>query len=205
MVEVKEMPYSKKLESILSFTDLVKDFASRLVQTELGKEKLNELQTLWQYESEKIPENASDKEKYDIAYRNFISYWVDSNKFMVKHKGDVGRAKFMHEAVAAWKRKYAGSAFAVKTVWALAPKNAFRSLAKRLAYELQVFSPFTVAELTDRQMILNVQHCKITDESNDFCVMACQNIIPAWLEAQFKVRMVSNRQGASCTVKFAPF
>lgn len=210
MYDNKEMPYGEKLEGILGFQELLEDFAPRLVSEELGKEKMDELQGIWQKESELIPKDASDKDKYEIAYRNFLQNWVSAQNFMSTHKsqsGDAGGVKFMHEAIEAWKRKYALSAFWLKIMWRISPKNAFETLAKRLAYQLQVFSPFTISQLNGDRMTLAVAPCKILDvrKRNDFCVLACQNIIPSWLEAQFNVKMSSERQGTNCTVSFSPF
>ncbi len=205
MFEVAEMPYHEKLDRILGFNQLVEDFAPRLVREELGESKANLLHIIWSDESEPIPENASDKDKYEIAYRNFLEKWVSANNFMAKHKGEAGVQKFMHAAIAAWKRKYAGSALVLRIAWGIAPKFAFRTLGKRLAYQLQVFSPYTVSEFSNNRMVLKVTSCKIAGASTGFCVKACQNIVPAWLESQFNVNMNQNRQGNDCTVTFRPF
>ena len=207
MFELKEMPYIEKLDGILSFKNLVEDFAPRLVNQELGKNKSDELRRLWENESEKIPEDASYKDKYEIAYRNLLQNWVTANNFMGKYQGEDGTTKYMRAAVSAWKRKYAGSAFALRIIGGASKKTAFRILSKRLAYQLQVFSPFSVSEFDEDHMTLNVSSCKIVGvrKRNDFCLMACQNIIPVWLEGQFNVRMSHNPQGENCTVTFAPF
>jgi len=39
----------------------------------------------------------------------------------------------------------------------------------------------------------------------NFCSMACQNIIPSWLEAQFNLKMNLNQQGANCSAVFEAF
>ena len=133
--------------------------------------------------------------------------WVSANNFMGTHQGEAGTTKFMHAAIGAWKRKYARSAIPLKIAVKLSPKTAFRILAKRLAYQLQAFSPFSVTELKENRMVLTVTPCKILTDQNgsSFCVMACQNIIPSWLQAQFNMKMNLNRQGANCSAIFEPF
>jgi hypothetical protein len=207
MAKVKEMSYFEKFEGILDFAKLVEGFAPDLVRNELGKEKVEELRSIWETKRELIPKDASDKEKYEVAYRNFMNSWVNANKFMGEHQGDAGTAKFMQAAISAWKTKYARSAPLLRVEWALSPKSAFRVLAKKLAYQLQVFSPFSVAELTENRLVLSVTPCKILTDQNggSFCTMACQNIIPSWLQAQFNVKMNLKRQGANCTAIFEPF
>ncbi len=207
MIEVKKMTSIEKLNGILGFEKLVEEFSLHLVRNELGKEEAEELQSTWQKTFQPIPQNASDEEKYEIAYKNFLQNWVAANNFMGKYQGEDGTKKFMHAAIEAWKRKYSRNALALKIIWAFSPKYAFQVLTKKLAYELQIFSPFTVTEMNKERLVLDVTPCKIAEAQRDssFCVMACQNIIPAWLEAQFNVNMSQNRQGTNCTVSFTPF
>ncbi|HIJ08567.1 TPA: hypothetical protein HA274_04405 [Candidatus Bathyarchaeota archaeon] len=206
MYELKEMPYSEKFTAILGYTKMVEDFAPKLVKKELGEEKVDELQTTWEKGIEQISETASDKDKYETAYKNFMWKWVSANNLMDTYQGEHGKNKYMEAAISAWKRKYI-YAFAVEFVGSLSRKTAFRILAKRLAYQLQAFSPFSVTELKDNRMVLAVTPCKILTDQNgsSFCSMACQNIIPSWLEAEFNIKMNPDRHGANCKVIFEPF
>jgi hypothetical protein len=207
MVEVREMPYVEKYNEILGMMKVLEGFAPQLVKDELGDDKLDELRNIWKQEADQVTKDASDKEKYEVAYRNFMNNWVSTSNFMVKHQKDVGSTKFMRAAIAGWNRKYVSQALILRTMRNISSKTAFKTLAKRLAYQLQAFSPFSVKELTDKKMILTVTPCKIleTREGNNFCSKACQNIIPSWLEKQFNIKMVFNRQGENCLVTFEPF
>ena len=207
MQEFKQMPYIEKLGGILVYTKMSEDFAQHLVMEEFGKEKVDELRSLWTQGIESIPEGISDQDKYEIAYRNFMRKWVYSNNFMTVREGDVGTTKYMHAAIEAWKRKYAFKAFVLKIVGSISHKAAFGMLTKDLAYKLQIFSPFSVTEFKDNRMVLSVSPCKILTDRNGarFCTMACQNIIPSWLQTQFNVKMNLTRQGDNCSVVFEPF
>jgi len=207
MIEFKEMPYDEKVTGILGYTKMVEGFAPQLVKKELGEEKAAELLSLWKKGSEPIPEDASDKDRYEIAYRNFMRKWVSANNFMSKHQGEFGTKKYMQTAIAAWNRKYALRGLMFKVAGGISRKTAFRSVSKGLAYQLQVFSPFSVTEPKENRVVFNVAPCKILADPNGsgFCVMACQNIIPSWLQTQFNVKMNLNRQGANCTAIFEPF
>jgi len=201
------MPYSEKLGGILVYTKMSEDFAQRLVMEEFGKEKVDELRSLWTQGIESIPEGIPDKDKYEIAYRNFMRKWVYANNFMTVREGEVGATKYMHAAIEAWKQKYALNAFVLKIVGGISSKSAFGMLTRGLAYKLQTFSPFSVTESKDSRMVLSVNPCKILADRNGarFCTMACQNIIPSWLQAQFNIKMNLNRQGDNCSVIFEPF
>ena len=207
MVEIKEMPYQEKYDEILKYIDVTESFAIPLVKEELGKEKVKELQDLWKKESEPIPECASNKERYEIAYSNFMRNWVSAHNFMRENLGEYGVKKFMSAAIEGWKRRYSSDALLLKIVGSVTRKTAFQTLAKKLAYKLQVFSPFIVSELDGNHMILTVHPCKIPEmpEGPAFCSMACQNIIPIWLSKQFNIKMNPTRHGADCRVVFEPF
>ena len=207
MVEIKEMPYQEKYDEILKYIDVTESFAIPLVKEELGKEKVKELQDLWKKESEPIPECASNKERYEIAYSNFMRNWVSAHNFMRENLGEYGVKKFMSAAIEGWKRRYSSDALLLKIVGSVTRKTAFQTLANELAYKLQVFSPFIVSELDGNHMILTVHPCKIPEmpEGPAFCSMACQNIIPIWLSKQFNIKMNPTRHGADCRVVFEPF
>ena len=113
----------------------------------------------------------------------------------------------MQAAIAGWQQRYSGSALVTKIIGSISRQTAFRMLAKRLAYKLQVFSPFSVSELNGNRMILAVNPCKIPGASggNAFCQLACQNIIPVWLARQFDIKMYTDKHGTDCTVTFEPF
>jgi hypothetical protein len=207
MAEYKEMPYEEKLAGLLIYTKMVESFAPRLVKKELGEKSLGELQTLWKQGTEQIPADASMKDRYEIVYKNFMWKWVTANNFMSTHQGEFGAAKYMQEAISAWKKKYVREAFALRILGGISRKTAFGILVKRLAYQLQAFSPFKVIELNKNRMVLDVAPCKILmdQNGNNFCVMACQNIIPSWLQTQFNVKMNSRRKNINCSVIFEPF
>lgn len=207
MDQVKEMPYNEKYQGIVSYMNMVEDFAPRLVKDELGETEEEELREIWKKESEPIPKDASDKERYEIAYRNFMRNWVSAHNFMRTHQGEDGAKKFMHAAIGRWNERYSGDSVLLKIIGGVSRKAAFRILAKRLAYSMQVFSPFVVTELTGKRMILKVDPCKIigTPSGTDFCSMACQNIIPVWLERKFNIKMNGARHGPDCSVTFEHF
>ena len=149
---------------------------------------------------------ASDEDKYEVAYRNFLIKWVTANNLMRKYEGEAGTSKYMVAAIAGWKKQYSNTSLMLRIMGAISSKIAFQKLARGLAYSLQVFSPFTVTNLEEKKMTLSVNPCKITGlpMGNDFCVMACQNIIPVWLGAQFKVKMVSHRKGQTASSTLHP-
>ncbi len=207
MIEVKQMPFREKLLGINRLDKLVEDFAPKVVKTELGDKKLEELQNIWKMDLEPVSAEASDEEKYEVAYKNFLLKWVSANVIMRKYDGEDGTAKYMRAAIEGWRKQYSRPSLKLRILWVLSPKLAFRNLAKKLAYQLQIFSPFMVTEFNEKQLALSVKPCKILGEpdGNDFCVMACQNIIPSWLESQFNVKMSHNRVGTNCAVTFEPF
>jgi hypothetical protein len=206
MVDVKEKPYHEKYDGILELIKLLKGFAPKFVKEELGQAKADELLKRWEQESEPIPSDAPFNDKYDIAHRNFLQNWITALNFVTEHQ--VSTDKYMKVAVDAWVRKYATSSLGLKIFRGFSSRDAaFEALAKRLAYSLQIFGPFTVSELNQKRMVFTLTPCKIraVRGHDDFCLAACQNIIPAWLERQFNVKTNHRRDGNNCTVTFEPF
>jgi len=63
MVNIKEMPYSKKYATVLDTVKLVETFVPPFIQQHLGEEAVAELQSIWQEGIKPIPEDASDEER----------------------------------------------------------------------------------------------------------------------------------------------
>jgi hypothetical protein len=206
MIEIKKMTFNEKLRNIQKYEKNIRSYTLSLVKDKLGKEKLEELETLWKNNSQPIPTDAKDEEKYEVAYKNYLQTYVIGEHFMAKHQGDFGVAEFNRAAIKSMRKTGATpSNVLAKTMMTITPKTSFETIAKELAYRLQVFSPFTVDQLNESQMVLKLTPCKIASNSRDFCNVACQNVIRVWLEAQFNMKMVSTIQGTNCTVKIAPF
>jgi hypothetical protein len=206
MIEIKQMTFNEKLRNIQKYEKNIRSYTRALVKDKLGKEKLEELETLWKKNSQLIPTDAKDQEKYEVAYKNYLQTYVIGEHFMAKHRGDFGVAEFNRAAINSMRKTGATpSNVLAKTMMTVTPKTSFKTIAKEMAYRLQVFSPFTVDRLDENEMVLKLTPCKIASNSPDFCNVACQNVIRVWLEAQFNIKMVSTIQGTSCTVKIAPF
>ncbi len=206
MIDIKQMPFAEKLKNIETYQKSIQSYAISLVKDELGKERLEELQALWDKNLRPIPSEGTDEEKYNVAFENYLQTWVIAHDFMARYEGDVGKAKLMRAAINSMKKKAsASSTLLAKATRSIAPKTSFQTMAKDLAYRLQVFSSFTVDQLDKNQMILTLTPCKIAASSQDFCNVACQNVIRAWLESQFNIKMVSTPEGINCTVKIMPF
>jgi hypothetical protein len=206
MVDVKEMPYHEKYNGILELIKLLKGFAPKFVNEELGQAKADELLKIWAQESEPIPSDTPFNDKYNIAHRNFLQNWITALNFVNEHHVDPD--KYMKVAIDAWGRKYASSSLGLKIFRRFSSgEAAFEALAKRLAYSLQIFGPFTVSELNQKRMVLTLTPCKIRTVRgrDDFCLAACQNIIPAWLERQFNVKTNHRRDGNNCSVTIEPY
>ncbi len=206
MIEIKPMSFDEKLTNIQKYEKNIRSYTRRVVKQELGKEKLEELETLWKQNSQPIPTDAKTEEKYEVAYKNYLQTYVTGEHFMAKYKGHFGVAEFNRAAINSMRKTGATrSNVLAKTMMSVTPKMSFQMIAKEMAYRLQVFSPLTVDKLDENQMVLKLTPCKAASNSRDFCNVACQNVIRVWLEAQFNIKMDSTIQGTDCTVKIAPF
>jgi hypothetical protein len=207
MVKIKEMSFREKYQGVLDGMALLEEFALPIVKEDLGEEKLAELKSEWLKQSEPIPENASDQEKYEIAFRNWLRNWQRAYDLVRDALGERGTEKFIRRAVDAWEKKNAGPAlYILGFVKAVAPQKAFRTFGTQIAYQFQPYTPYSISEFNGKRMVLKASHCKFLDVEgcNDPCKVACQKIVPLWMKEQFKVKMALEPVGKSCTITFTP-
>jgi hypothetical protein len=207
MAKIKEMPYSEKYALVQKNIKFDEGYVPSFIQRHLGDEAVAELQNIWQEGIKPIPENASDEEKYEIAYGNWISIAKSVFKFIRERLGEDGIEKFKRAEVEALIRDNAGPAlFMLKLVRAISPGTAFSMIAKQMSYQFQWITPYSVSELTRHRAVFDIPSCKILDfpDNDDLCFIGCQSIYPMWVAEQFKVDMKFDRQGNSCTCTLAP-
>ncbi len=207
MVAVKEMPYSEKYAKVVDNMKFDETFIIPFVQKHLGDQAVAEVRKTWQEGMKPIPEGASSKEKYEVAYANWI--WLAKNiyPFIRKRMGEDGLKMFERAEIEGLIKKNASPALLMlKIIRAFSPGTAFGMTAKQMGYQFQWLTPFSVPELTKQKAVLNIPRCKILDfpETEDICIVGCQNTYPQWVAEQFKVSMKWNRQGNSCTGTLAP-
>jgi len=207
MVRIKEMPYSEKYAMVIDSTKFYESLLFPFVQKHLGDQVVSELKGIIQSGFKPIPEVTSFKEKYEVAYANWI--WLAKNtfSFIRKQMGEDGLKKFERTEVQALIKKNASPAlFMLKIIRAFSPGTAFGMTAKQMAYQLQWINSYSVPELTHTKAVLDIPRCKILDfpDTEDICLVGCQITYPKWIAEQFKVEMKHNRQGKSCTGTLAP-
>ena len=207
MANLKKMPPEEKYARITDNMKFDEKFILPLIQQYLGEQAVNELKRTWQEGLKSIPEDASFEEKYEIAYGNWIWMAKNAYSFTREEMGEEGIEKFDRAEVAALKRKNAGPAvFFLGLIRAFSPGSAFIMTGKQMAYQLQWLTPFSVSELNRNRTVMDIPRCKILDypETDDICLVGCQNTYPTWVAEQFKVKMEFERQGNSCQCTLTP-
>ena len=195
------VPFKEKYEGVVDYVNLLQEIAIPLVQQNLGDKKLAELKSIWQKESEPIPESASDKERYEIAFRNWLKNWESAYVFTSNRLGEGGSEKFVRAAVEENKRRMGGPAFYMyKFVRAVSPKTAFQMLMKQMTYQYQVFTPLTLSKLDGQSGVMEMSPCKIFDTQacGPFCTVGCQTAFPHLMEEHFKVKVMLEPKGKDC-------
>ena len=207
MIKIKRMPPKEKFARVTDNMEFDEKFILPLLQRHLGDQAAVELKRTWQEGVKAIPDDASFEEKYEIAYGNWI--WMARNAygFTREKMGEDGIEKFDRAEVEALKRKNASPALHfLGLIRAFSPGSAFIMTAKQIAYQLQWLTPFSVSELNRDRTVMDIPRCKILDypETEDICLVGCQNTYPAWVAEQFKVNMEFERQGNSCKCTLTP-
>jgi len=207
MVEIKEMPYAEKYSNVLASINRMEKFVPAFMQKHLENREMIEFQTIWEEGINAIPEDASSEEKYELAYRNWIAKARNAHSFVRERLGEDGMEKFKRDNVDILKEENASPALVMlRLVRAISRGLAFSMTAKKVAYNLQWLSPYSVPELSRHRLVFAIPQCKILDfpDSEEICLVGCQSTYPMWLAEQFNVNMEANRQGNSCTLTVTP-
>jgi len=206
MVEIKEMPYDEKYSGVLSYMKLLDDNVLSLVEKELGAQKVAELNTIWHNVTQTIREDATYEEKFNIAYGNWVRKYASAFNFVSENLGENGVEKWKETAVENLKRKSSSPAlFLLKLMRAVSPQTAFRTFAKQVSYQMQVFGSLSVSELSGSRLVVR-SHCKVLDyaDSEVLCTVGCQEAFPVALKDVFNVKVTFELKGKICTATFAP-
>jgi len=207
MGKVKEMPYSDKYTKMVDNMKFDQAFILPFVREQLGSRAVAVLKETWQKGFQPISVGASFKEKYEVAYSDWICLMKSVYNFIRKQMNEDGIKKFERAEVEALKKKNAGPTLVLlKLIGLFSPGRAFAMTAKQIAYQLQWLTPYSVPELTRNKAVLDIPHCKILDfhDTDAICLVGCQSTYPMWVAEQFKVKMKFNRLGNSCTWTLTP-
>jgi len=191
---------------VLSYMKLLDDNVLSLVEKELGAQKVAELNTIWHNVTQTIREDATYEEKFNIAYGNWVRKYASAFNFVSENLGENGVEKWKETAVENLKRKSSSPAlFLLKLVRAVSPQTAFRTFAKQVSYQMQVFGSLSVSELSGSRLVVR-SHCKVLDyaDSEVLCTVGCQEAFPVALKDVFNVKVTFELKGKICTATFAP-
>jgi hypothetical protein len=204
------MSFKEKYEGVLEYLHLLHGFVLPIVERRLGVQKVDEIKVIWQNETKPIPERSNAEEKFEIAYGNWVRNWESAYNFVQAHLGKKGLEVFKDKAQRAnvdkLKQKAGRPALLMlRLIRAVSPATAFRILATTMSYQLQVFTPFKVSELSGERLILDAHPCKVANSTNSgaCCTIGCQQIYPNALEP-FGVCLTLNPKGRNCTIILTP-
>jgi hypothetical protein len=172
MVNVKEMPSSEKYTMVQDSIKHEESLIPSFIQKYLGVPAENQLREIWSDGIQAIPENASDEERYEAAYSNWISMGKSSFKFVRENLGEDGIEKLKRADVESLKKANDSPALLfLSAIRVFSSGLVFSMIAKKIAYQLQWLSPYTVSELSHQRMIFDIPKCKLLDypDTDDLC------------------------------------
>ena len=207
MVELKTMSYSDKFGRLLDTMEMEKDFIIPFVSMHLGRHALEDLHAIWNEGVNRIPDDASYADRYEIAYGNWVRMAKSSYHFIRERMGDIGIKQFERAHIDALKKKNAGLSIALlKIMHSVSPGTAFMFIARQIFYEIQWFTPFSLIELSPEMARIDIENCKILDfpDTDDLCSIGCQRSYPKWVANQLRVIMKYNRQNTGCICTLTP-
>jgi hypothetical protein len=205
MVKVKEMPYKEKYDMVISNMK-IEGSGLAFIEKQLGSQAVTDIQKEFQKGIKPIPENASDKEKYDVACSNLA--WMGGTKydFVQIRLGEDGIKQCVQVDVGFLKTVTPRPAVILMSlVRAISPGAAFSMMIKQMAYKFQYGGPTLLSELSRNQAVMEVKPCNMLNfpGGENMCIF-CQKETPIWLKEQFKMDTQVNRKGKSCIFTFTP-
>jgi hypothetical protein len=206
MVKIKEMPIKEKYAN-LSTAIKQDSFTPGYIEKNMGNRALAEFQEECRKITKPIPEDATDKENYEIAYGNWVSSGGVAFDFIKKRMGEEGLQRYIRADVEVIKRTNASPALLLlKLVKFVSPGTAFTMMASQMAYKLQWLTDYSVPELSRTRVVMEIPHCKVLDYpgGEGSCLIGCQKIYEIWLAEQFRQEMKTKRKGYSCTLSITP-
>jgi hypothetical protein len=201
MHKVKTMPYNEKFTIVIDKMKPNDSLISPFIKKHLGEKALVELQKIWKEGVKPIPQDASDEEKYEIAYGSLMWRGKSNLKFIRTHLGEDGIEQDKLAQVEELKRKNSGPTLLILGLLrAIAPRAAFTMIAREMAYKLQWLTPFSLVELTKNKALFYIAHCKVIGfpDMEEVCIVDCQAAYPMWVAEQFKIGLKFDRRGDSC-------
>jgi hypothetical protein len=205
MVNIKEMPYKEKYAMVLSNMK-IEGPGLAFIEEKLGKQAVTDLQKEFEKGVKPIPENSSDREKYDIASSNLA--WMGGTKysFVQTRLGEDGINQCVRVDVGFLKTVTPRPAVLLMSlIRAISPSAAFTMMIKQMAYQFQYGGPTSMPELSRNKAVMEVNPCNMLNfpGGENMCIF-CQRETPIWLREQFKMDTTVNRKEKGCTFSFIP-
>jgi hypothetical protein len=206
MSEVKEMPYSERYAHVL---DAIRhdDFIPPFLEKRLGKAAADEFRRICEAGMRSVPADAPPEEAYEAAYANWMHLGSTAFSFVEERMGEEGIEEFLRADVEELKHENSRlSLLLLGAVRAASPDAAFDMVARKLAYDFQWLTPYSIEKPNKHEMVMHIPHCRLLDfpDSERLCLYGCRHAYPQWLAEQLKVKMEPRRQGTSCTIRFNP-
>lgn len=206
MVDVKKMPAKEKYANLVA-TVKQDSFTPCFIEEKLGRQAREEYEQETRKAAKPVPDNATDTEKYEIEYGNWITIGGIAFDFIRNRGGEEWLKQYIRADVEEIKRANAGPAILLyKLIKTVAPRAAFTMAAKQMAYKLQWLTDYSVSDLSGDRVVMEIPHCKVLDYpgGEGSCAIGCQRIYEIWLAEQFGLEMKTRRKGFSCTLSIAP-
>jgi hypothetical protein len=204
MAEVKEMPYKEKYTMVLSNME-IEGPGLAFIEKRLGKQAVDELKNEFEKGIKPIPENSSDKEKYDTASSNLA--WMGGTKYnyVKSHLGEDGINQCVRVDVGFLKTGTPRPVVLLMSlIRAISSGAAFTMMIKQMAYKFQYGGPTLLSELSPKKAVMELKLCNLLNfpGGEDMCAF-CQRETPIWLREQFMIDTKVDRKEKGCTFTFA--
>jgi hypothetical protein len=203
-----EMPcrekFRKAFQAVCSYQDRIPDFITK----RLDRQAVVELTSFWQAGIIPVPEHASDKEKYEIAYNNW--QWTSrcNLEFIEEQLGKEGLNAYVVEETQNARRALSDIDLAgARFLEVIAPRLGFRTKAEQLLHEMQWMTPLELTTVAKQSLQAQTSPCKMLKTpgmQRQGCEINCRRVLSGMAAEHCHIRMDFQSQGDGCRISLSP-
>jgi len=199
----RQISWKTKYKKAADYSFAFEKNALMLAEKLYGKEKAGIFRQSLNIAKKSIPNDASDEEKYENEFANFVAFEREKFRFFRNEGGDNGLRDLEKSEIAFYKQKFSALAMVMKLIRMLSPRTAFQVSVKGGIEESQWMNPSFIRELDGDRAVIEIPRCKFIEEENtdDICIIGCQGIHAKANAVTFSLDTKYRVNGKACTAE----
>lgn len=198
---IREMPDREKFQRAFGMVRLYQKHVLPFVEERLGYAAMHELRSVWQAAIIPIHENATDKEKYEAAYSNWLWMARCSHDYLADLLQRNEVLEYKRLLLQLYKRQQDNPDLTIYRMF-----GNYTALVKAWAYEMQWITPIESVTKTKEQFICTVRDCKIRRiaATERVCRVDCLNVGTNLARHVYHLKRTTTQVDHGCIISLTP-